>query len=204
MIKFTSEVSNTDINFLDLHIYFHYGNLEINTYFKSISKFAYIPPHSTHPSSMLKGMIIGELTRYYRTNTKENTFLLTLDLFKNRLLNRGYYSSYIDNIFTTFITKLGLKYIYKYNPHMNLLCLDINEIIHKRPRLLGIVNLPTLYDGDIISHYIHTFIKQNCDILPLHNSILRPTFIMPPSIGRLLLKSSLSKEQIQYIILQTK
>ena len=204
MIKFTSEVSNTDINFLDLHIYFNYGNLEINTYFKSISKFTYIPPHSTHPSSMLKGMIIGELTRYYRTNTKENTFLLTLDLFKNRLLNRGYYSSYIDNIFTTFITKLGLKYIYKYNPHMNLLCLDINEIIHKRPRLLGIVNLPTLYDGDIISHYIHTFIKQNCDILPLHNSILRPTFIMPPSIGRLLLKSSLSKEQIQYIILQTK
>ncbi len=91
---------------------------------------------------------------------------------------------------------------------MNLLWLNINKqsqynpevIIHKRPRLLGIVNLPILYDGDIISNYIHTYIKQNCDILPLYNSILRPTYIMSPSIGRLLLKSSLSKEQIEYII----
>lgn len=207
MIKFTREVSNLSINFLDLHIYYLKGKLEINTYFKGISKFAYIPPHSTHPRSVLKGMIIGELTRYYRTNSMENTFILTLELFKDRLFKRGYKLRYINDIFITFILKLGQLYINKFHPIREHKWLTLakqfisnpSDFTSKRPRLLGIINLPIIYDGDHISQYIYNFIKEVDTILPLHFSRLRPTYIMAPSVGRLILRSSLSKEQIEYI-----
>jgi hypothetical protein len=218
-LTFTHYVSNSSINFLDLHIYHKEGKLEINTYFKAISKFAYLPPTSTHPKSVLKGMIIGELTRYFRTNSLENTLILTLELFKDRLLKRGYSYRYIKSIFTNFINKIGYEYHCKYHPtrvhqwltfpaKSNLMPLSSQEVNNlfltkditpmKRPRPLDITNLPIMYDGDHISQYLHNYIKENYDILPLWTT-LRPTYIMTPSIGRLLLRSDLSVEQIAYI-----
>jgi hypothetical protein len=60
------------------------------------------------------------------------------------------------------------------------------------------IDYGTMYDGDHISQYLHNYIKENYDILPLWTT-LRPTYIMTPSIGRLLLRSDLSVEQIAYI-----
>ena len=80
----------------------------------------------------------------------ENTFILTLELFKDRLLKRGYKSRYINDIFIEFILKLGQLYIEKFHHISDHKWLTLaqqfisnpSEPTSKRPRLLGIINLP--------------------------------------------------------------
>jgi hypothetical protein len=51
--------------------------------------YLYIPPLSSHPPSCFKGLIHGELQRYYRQNNKDD-FIDIMVKFINRLLERGY------------------------------------------------------------------------------------------------------------------
>lgn len=57
------------INFLDLNIEIKHSNLHFSTFQKPLNLHLYIPPLSAHPQSCLKGLITGELRRYWIQNS---------------------------------------------------------------------------------------------------------------------------------------
>jgi hypothetical protein len=80
----------TSTNFLDLQIDIIEGCIQTKTYQKELNLYLYIPPQSAHPTSCLKGLITGELIRYWSQNTQEEDFINITQLFIQRLMQRGH------------------------------------------------------------------------------------------------------------------
>ena len=82
---------------LDLTIFkgdrFNRQLLDIRTYQKP-QKYQYLHFSSNHPLSVFKGIIVGECTRYIRTNSSYDTFA-QVQLFKQRLSSRQYPPSFV-------------------------------------------------------------------------------------------------------------
>ncbi|XP_072021492.1 uncharacterized protein [Amphiura filiformis] len=102
-LKFTADISESGINFLDLHIYkgknFHEtGKLDTKVFTKPCDTFQYIQPSSSHPPATFKGFIHGEFLRFIRIISEEEEFHKQCALFKDRLLKRGYSEDFINNI----------------------------------------------------------------------------------------------------------
>jgi hypothetical protein len=102
-LKFTAEISDIGINFLDIHIYkgknFHEtGKLDTKIFTKPCDTFQYIQPSSTHPPATFKGFIHGEFLRFARITSEEEEFHQQCTIFKQKLLNRGYTEDYIIKI----------------------------------------------------------------------------------------------------------
>ena len=73
-IKFTSEHSDTELTFLDVTVYkgdrfFQTGHLDVKTHVKPTNKQLYIHASLYHPPGTSKGIIIGEVKHYLRTNS---------------------------------------------------------------------------------------------------------------------------------------
>jgi hypothetical protein len=71
ILEFTIEISNQELNFLDLTIYKgknfrRNGVLDTKTYLKHTETFQYILASSAHPSFCLKGFVMGEILRHKR------------------------------------------------------------------------------------------------------------------------------------------
>jgi hypothetical protein len=77
-------------NFLDITITIKDKQLTTVTYQKPLNLYLYIPPLSAHPSSCFKGLITGELYRYWWQNTEEKDFIDITTNFILRLINRGH------------------------------------------------------------------------------------------------------------------
>ena len=75
--------------FLDLNINLINTKIHTSTFQKDLNLYLYIPPLSAHPPSCLKGLIAGEIRRYWLQNEPED-FLQILSKFIERLLNRGH------------------------------------------------------------------------------------------------------------------
>jgi len=75
--------------FLDLNISIHQSAIQTSTYQKSLNLYLYIPPRSAHPPSCLKGLISGELRRYWLQNSVED-FKTFLARFIECLVDRGH------------------------------------------------------------------------------------------------------------------
>ena len=100
-IKFTAEISATEITFLDTCIYkgdrFKSESiLDVRTHFKPTEAFQYMHFSSCHPPGVKKGFIKGEALRLLRTNSSKRTFEENRKLFKQRLRVRGYPNNLID------------------------------------------------------------------------------------------------------------
>jgi len=65
------------------------NKVQTSTFQKTSNLYLYLPPKSAHPSSCLKGLITGELKRYWSQNTPDN-FKEMLANFIHRLLQRGH------------------------------------------------------------------------------------------------------------------
>jgi hypothetical protein len=52
--------------------------------------YTYIPPLSAHPNSCYKGMITGEILRYWCQNSNKKDFINITLLFIQRLVNQGH------------------------------------------------------------------------------------------------------------------
>ena len=94
-IKFTAEMSETEITFLDTKVYEGVrfdkeAILDVQTHFKPTETFQYTNFYSCHPPGVKKGFIKGEALRLLRTNSSQITFERNIRNFHNRLLERGY------------------------------------------------------------------------------------------------------------------
>ena len=102
-IKFTAEISDKEINFLDTTVYkgerFHnQGILDIRTHFKPTETFQYTHFSSCNPHGVRKGLIKGEALRLLRTNSSAKSFYENIYNFKKRLRARGYPHNLIEKI----------------------------------------------------------------------------------------------------------
>ena len=78
-IKFTSEISDSEIVFLDLCLYKgerfrKHGILDIKTHIKPTNTQQYVHASSCHPPGTGKGLIKGEMLCYLRTNSNSENF----------------------------------------------------------------------------------------------------------------------------------
>ena len=102
-IKFTAEISDKKINFLDTTIYkgeiFHnQGILDFRTHFKPTETFQYMHFSSCNPHRVRKGLIKGEFLRLLRSNPSAETFDENIYNFKKHLRARGYPHNLIEKI----------------------------------------------------------------------------------------------------------
>ena len=100
-IKFTSEISEKEITFLDTTVYkgerFNKESiLDIKTHYKPTETFQYAHYSSCHPPGVKRGFIKGEAIRLLRTNSSEINFQEAISSFKTRLQTRGYPKQLVD------------------------------------------------------------------------------------------------------------
>ena len=101
-IKFTSEISHERISYLDLNIYkgpnfLSSRKLDIETHIKPTNRQAYIHANSYHPPGVSKGVALGEMKRYLRTNSRVETFNTFKAKHKVNLRKRGYSHKFINH-----------------------------------------------------------------------------------------------------------
>ena len=102
-IKFTAEIPDKEINFLDTTVYkgerFHnQGILDICTHFKPTETFQYKHFSSCNPHGVRKGLIKDEALRLLRTNSSAKSFYENIYNFKKSLRARGYPHNLIEKI----------------------------------------------------------------------------------------------------------
>lgn len=122
-IKLTAEISNTNVNFLDITIFkgqlFREKRLlDIRTYQKPRNLFQYLHFNSSHPKSTFSSIIIGECVRYARTNTSLENYQSQISLFKIRLQKRGYPNHFINRYIDRISHQNRNKYINNPKPRM--------------------------------------------------------------------------------------
>ncbi len=88
-LKWTVEEPTSSINFLDLNISIIGSSIHTSTFQKPLNLYLYIPPLSAHPPSCFKGLIFGELKRYWTQNNPVD-FIDILTKFITRLCDRGH------------------------------------------------------------------------------------------------------------------
>ena len=96
-IKFTHELSETELTFLDITLYkgerFDANQLlDVCTHIKPTNKQLYIHATSYHPPTTINAISKGETNRYLRTNSNEREF----QNMKQRLTNRLSYKEAIN------------------------------------------------------------------------------------------------------------
>ena len=101
-IKFTAEISENEITFLDTVVFkgerfIKESILDIKTHYKPTETFQYTHFTSCHPPGVKRGFIKGEAIRLLRTNSSKTTFEECLANFKRRLEARGYPKEYIES-----------------------------------------------------------------------------------------------------------
>ena len=100
-IKFTAEISENEITFLDTVVFKgeRFKNesiLDIKTHYKPTETFQYTHFNSCHPPGVKNGFIKGEAMRLLRTNSSKPTFEESLVKFKQRMRTRGYPNTVIE------------------------------------------------------------------------------------------------------------
>jgi hypothetical protein len=83
------------VNFLDLIINLDKSTISFSTYKKPLNLYLYIPPLSAHPNSCLKGLIKGELQRYWTLNNHQTFQQLTTKFIERLAFFRQLYSQTI-------------------------------------------------------------------------------------------------------------
>lgn len=120
-LKFTFEVSNHQVTFLDLEIYkgarfLESGVLDHRVHTKATDTFQYLSYDSAHPRSVFRGLIKGETIRYARCSTNQQEFLDKVSFFSSKLENRGYNKHSIKKITNGVNHDLRYRYLYSSKP----------------------------------------------------------------------------------------
>lgn len=95
-IKLTWEISNEQINFLDLQIKREGIKLCTETYFKAVDRNSYLPLDSCHHPVWLENIPKGQLVRLRRNCTSKETFLEQAKMIGERFVQKGYEMKFIE------------------------------------------------------------------------------------------------------------
>jgi hypothetical protein len=105
-IKFTHNISDSCVDYLDLTIYkgpdFHTSNqLDLKTYQKPQNLYQYLEFTSAHPKNVYCSIVLGECNRHLRNNTRPETFEASIKTFQRRLLERKYPRKFTGKLMAT-------------------------------------------------------------------------------------------------------
>jgi hypothetical protein len=96
-INITWSISSLKVAYLDLWIFKDLDSamdglvpIKFSTFQKAHNKYMYVPYSSHHRPSVFRALVRGELIRYVVTNTDEHHYVAIAELFKQRILQRGY------------------------------------------------------------------------------------------------------------------
>ena len=98
-IKITYEISTDLAIFLDLTAYRSGSRIFVRPYAKPFNTYRYLHFSSFHQKNIQKGWVYSNLCRYCKLSTELCHFLEIKQLFKARLLLRGYPPSFLQPIF---------------------------------------------------------------------------------------------------------
>ena len=103
-IKFTAEISENEVTFLDIVVkkerFTKESILDIKTQYKPTETFQYTHFNSCHPPGVKNGFNKGEAITLLRTNSSKTTFQDSLVKFKRHLRTRGYPKTVIERSFS--------------------------------------------------------------------------------------------------------
>ena len=71
---------------------------------------------SSHPMSIFKGLVKGEVIRFLRSNTDAHTYYNTISTFRKHLLRRNYPRRFVDSILRNITYDLRASYIPNLSP----------------------------------------------------------------------------------------
>ncbi len=102
-LKFTFETSNDIVTYLDLQIFkgekFHeHGYLDHKINMKKTETHQWLCPQSAHCPSVFSALVLGETIRYCRGHTSETDFVEKVNFFTEKLVDRGYDVTTVNNI----------------------------------------------------------------------------------------------------------
>jgi hypothetical protein len=127
-LEWIIEEPSTKTVFLDLKIELKNSTIHTCTFQKELNLYLYIPPRSAHPPSCLKGLISGELRRYWLQNN-HNDFISILTKFIQRLTDRGHNLPDLIPLFQQAAIKLDTTKVHK-DKHNNDNTLFIHWTFH--------------------------------------------------------------------------
>jgi hypothetical protein len=128
--------------FLDLNIELRDTKIHSSTFQKALNLYLYIPPTSAHPPSCLKGLISGEMRRYWLQNDP-SSFETILKKFIIRLTERGHQLQYLLPLLQQAAKLINNQRIHKENKD-NRNTLFIHHRYH--PRGLQRKDIRDIYD----------------------------------------------------------
>lgn len=99
-IKFTFEISKSEIHFLDTTICIKNNTLRSNLYTKPTDKKQYLHYKSNHPLHVKKALPFSQSLRLRRIIDDDDNLRLELKNLKNNFVNRGYPPSFVDEATT--------------------------------------------------------------------------------------------------------
>jgi hypothetical protein len=99
-IKLTHEISQTEVNFLDITIYKHNGKLQTKLYTKPTDKHQYLQYSSCHPIHNKTSIPYSQALRLIKINSEKENLETSLNDLSTNLQARGYPKRLIQKCFT--------------------------------------------------------------------------------------------------------
>jgi len=90
LLRWDIDEPSSSIDYLDLTITIKDRRIITRTYQKEMNLYQYLPPHSSHPLSTLRGMTYSLMRTYFKQNTLEQDYISTVILMFHHLLARGW------------------------------------------------------------------------------------------------------------------
>lgn len=100
-IHLSFQRSTASVDFLDVTVFKFDGKVCFKTFQKAFNIYQYLPPFTFHNPACISGFIKGELIRFVRSNTLLSDRFSFFQLFRKRLLARGYSQRYLSKIFAS-------------------------------------------------------------------------------------------------------
>ena len=166
-----------------------YDTVTHKLYQKERNIYQYIPPISEHKKNIFENFMAQELRRYKLSCTNSEDFDVILDLFKDRLLARGYQLQSILNAISNLSSRQEL--LTKMKDNLQKSNLQITNKIQPIISLCVPRLYPTIKWGNIFK------LPSTLINLPIFNTIFKSTKVIigsknPPSIGSYIIRSKYS------------